>query len=61
MRRTGVRSWLVGTVTIAISAVVFLVPFAFIVLTAGNVVLFILVTLIVYPLFRYFNSKEVDL
>jgi raffinose/stachyose/melibiose transport system permease protein len=29
--------------------------------TAGNVVLFILVTLIVYPLFRYFNSKEVDL
>jgi raffinose/stachyose/melibiose transport system permease protein len=31
-----VRSWLVGTVTIAISAVVFLVPFAFIVLTAGK-------------------------
>jgi raffinose/stachyose/melibiose transport system permease protein len=29
--------------------------------TAGNVVLFILVTVIVYPLFRYFNSKEVDL
>ena len=29
--------------------------------TAGNVVLFIFVTLIVYPLFRYFNSKEVDL
>ena len=29
--------------------------------TAGNVVLFIFVTLIVYPLFRYFSSKEVDL
>jgi raffinose/stachyose/melibiose transport system permease protein len=29
-----VRGWLVGTVTIAISAVVFLVPFGFIVLTA---------------------------
>jgi raffinose/stachyose/melibiose transport system permease protein len=29
--------------------------------TAGNVVLFILVLLIVYPLFHYFNSKEVDL
>jgi raffinose/stachyose/melibiose transport system permease protein len=29
--------------------------------TAGNVVLFIFVTVIVYPLFRYFNSKEVDL
>jgi raffinose/stachyose/melibiose transport system permease protein len=29
--------------------------------TAGNVVLFILVTLIVYPLFRWMNSKEVDL
>ena len=29
--------------------------------TAGNVILFILVTVIVYPLFRYFNSKEVDL
>jgi raffinose/stachyose/melibiose transport system permease protein len=29
--------------------------------TAGNVVLFILVSVIVYPLFRYFNSREVDL
>ena len=29
--------------------------------TAGNVILFILVTVIVYPLFRYFNSKEVEL
>jgi raffinose/stachyose/melibiose transport system permease protein len=29
--------------------------------TAGNVVLFIFVTLIVYPLFRWMNSKEVDL
>jgi raffinose/stachyose/melibiose transport system permease protein len=29
--------------------------------TAGNVVLFIFVTLIVYPMFRYFSSKEVDL
>lgn len=28
--------------------------------TAGNVVLFVLVTLIVYPLFRYFNSREVE-
>lgn len=28
--------------------------------TAGNVVLFILVSLVVYPLFRYFNSKEVE-
>ncbi|MFC7598402.1 carbohydrate ABC transporter permease [Terrabacter sp. GCM10028922] len=28
--------------------------------TAGNVVLFILVTLIVYPLSRYFNSREVE-
>jgi raffinose/stachyose/melibiose transport system permease protein len=28
--------------------------------TAGNVVLFILVSLIVFPLFRYFNSKEVE-
>jgi len=29
--------------------------------TAGNVVLFVLVTLIVFPLYRYFNSREVDL
>jgi raffinose/stachyose/melibiose transport system permease protein len=29
--------------------------------TAGNVVLFIAVTLIVYPLFRWMSSKEVDL
>jgi raffinose/stachyose/melibiose transport system permease protein len=29
--------------------------------TAGNVVLFILVTAIVYPLSRYFNRQEVDL
>jgi raffinose/stachyose/melibiose transport system permease protein len=29
--------------------------------TAGNVVLFILVMLIVFPLFRWMNSKEVDL
>jgi raffinose/stachyose/melibiose transport system permease protein len=29
--------------------------------TAGNVVLFIFVTLIVYPLFRWFNTREVDL
>jgi raffinose/stachyose/melibiose transport system permease protein len=29
--------------------------------TAGNVVLFIIVMLIVYPLFRWMNSKEVDL
>ena len=29
--------------------------------TAGNVILFILVTVIVYPLFRYFNSKEVEM
>jgi raffinose/stachyose/melibiose transport system permease protein len=29
--------------------------------TAGNVVLFILVTIIVYPLMRYFNQKEVEL
>jgi raffinose/stachyose/melibiose transport system permease protein len=29
--------------------------------TAGNVILFILVTLIVYPMFRYFSSREVDL
>ena len=29
--------------------------------TAGNVILFILVTVIVYPLFRYFNSKEIEL
>jgi raffinose/stachyose/melibiose transport system permease protein len=28
--------------------------------TAGNVVLFILVSLIIFPLFRYFNSKEVE-
>jgi raffinose/stachyose/melibiose transport system permease protein len=28
--------------------------------TAGNVVLFILVTLIVYPLSRYFNSREIE-
>lgn len=28
--------------------------------TAGNVVLFILVTLIIYPLSRYFNSREVE-
>ncbi len=29
--------------------------------TAGNVVLFILVTMIVYPLMRYFNSQEIEL
>ncbi len=29
--------------------------------TAGNVVLFVLVTSIVYPLMRYFNSKELAL
>jgi raffinose/stachyose/melibiose transport system permease protein len=29
--------------------------------TAGNVVLFILVSLIVYPLMRFFNSREVEL
>src|SRR5215510_12626931 len=29
--------------------------------TAGNVVLFILVTLIVYPLMRFFNSRELEL
>ena len=29
--------------------------------TAGNVVLFILVTAIVYPLSRYINRQEVDL
>ena len=29
--------------------------------TAGNVVLFILVTVIVYPLFWYMNRQEVDL
>ena len=29
--------------------------------TAGNVVLFILVTIIVYPLIRFFNSKELEL
>jgi raffinose/stachyose/melibiose transport system permease protein len=29
--------------------------------TAGNVVLFILVTVIVYPLFRWINRQEVDL
>jgi raffinose/stachyose/melibiose transport system permease protein len=28
--------------------------------TAGNVVLFVVVTLIVFPLFRFFNSREVD-
>jgi raffinose/stachyose/melibiose transport system permease protein len=28
--------------------------------TAGNVVLFILVSMIVFPLFRYFNSREVE-
>lgn len=29
--------------------------------TAGNVVLFILVTIIVYPLMRFFNQQELDL
>ena len=29
--------------------------------TAGNVVLFILVTIIVYPLMRFFNSQEIEL
>jgi raffinose/stachyose/melibiose transport system permease protein len=29
--------------------------------TAGNVVLFILVTIIIYPLMRYFNSQELEL
>ena len=29
--------------------------------TAGNVVLFILVTIIVYPLMRYFNRRELEL
>ena len=29
--------------------------------TAGNVVLFVLVTAIVYPLMRYFNSRELDI
>ncbi len=29
--------------------------------TAGNVVLFILVTAIVYPLMRFFNRMEVEL
>jgi raffinose/stachyose/melibiose transport system permease protein len=29
--------------------------------TAGNVVLFVLVTLIVYPLMRFFNSQELEL
>lgn len=29
--------------------------------TAGNVVLFILITLIVYPLMRFFNSQELEL
>ena len=29
--------------------------------TAGNVVLFILVSIIIFPLSRYFNSREVDL
>ncbi|KRF23083.1 ABC transporter [Phycicoccus sp. Soil802] len=28
--------------------------------TAGNVVLFVMVSLIIFPLFRYFNSKEVE-
>ena len=28
--------------------------------TAGNVVLFVLVSAIVYPLSRYFNSREVE-
>src|SRR5262249_30594241 len=28
--------------------------------TAGNVVLFVLVALIVFPLFRWFNSREVE-
>ena len=28
--------------------------------TAGNVVLFVLVAAIVFPLFRYFNSREVE-
>jgi len=29
--------------------------------TAGNVVLFVLVTIIVYPLMRFFNRRELDL
>jgi raffinose/stachyose/melibiose transport system permease protein len=29
--------------------------------TAGNVVLFVLVTALVVPLFRYLNSRQVDL
>jgi len=29
--------------------------------TAGNVILFIMVTLIIYPLMRYFNSREIEL
>jgi raffinose/stachyose/melibiose transport system permease protein len=29
--------------------------------TAGNVVLFVLVAVIIYPLMRFFNSKEIDL
>jgi raffinose/stachyose/melibiose transport system permease protein len=29
--------------------------------TAGNVVLFVLVTIIVYPLMRFFNSRELEL
>jgi raffinose/stachyose/melibiose transport system permease protein len=29
--------------------------------TAGNVVLFILVTILVYPLMRFFNRKELEL
>ena len=29
--------------------------------TAGSVVLFILVTLIVYPMMRFFNSREIEL
>jgi raffinose/stachyose/melibiose transport system permease protein len=29
--------------------------------TAGNVVLFVLVTIIVYPLMRFFNRRELEL
>ncbi len=29
--------------------------------TAGNVILFVLVTIVVYPLQRFFNSKEIEL
>ncbi|KAB2898004.1 MAG: sugar ABC transporter permease, partial [Kofleriaceae bacterium] len=28
---------------------------------AGNVVLFVLITIIVYPLMRFFNSRELEL